>query len=55
MIREGVNYWRWISQETVVKILVRIDRSRIAGQDLFTTQDIPQGTRIISYTYCMPL
>lgn len=33
-----------------MKIVVWRGRSRIAGQGLFTAQDIPQGTRIIAYT-----
>jgi uncharacterized protein len=50
MIRAGANYWRWINQEAVVRILVWIGRSRIASQGLFTAQDIPQGTRGIAYS-----
>ena len=33
----------------VVKIRVRVGPSRIAGQGLFTGQDIKQGTKIIRY------
>jgi SET domain-containing protein len=32
-----------------VKVRVRVGKSRIAGQGLFTLQDIPQGTRIMPY------
>jgi hypothetical protein len=36
--------------EDTVKIRVRVGPSRIAGQGLFTEQDIRQGTKIIRYT-----
>ena len=34
---------------TKVKVRVRVGKSRIAGQGLFTLQDIPKDTRILPY------
>jgi SET domain-containing protein len=36
-------------RHTVVKIRVRVDTSRIAGQGLFAAQDIGKGTKIMRY------
>ena len=44
-IELSLNY----TKGTMMKVRVRVGKSRIAGQGLFTAQDITQDTRIIQY------